>query len=47
VAITGDIYSGLWYPVIIAAGSALLGVAFLPETLIRAETLTQGSRAAS
>jgi MFS family permease len=32
VAITGDIYSGLWYPVVIAAGSALIGALFLPDT---------------
>ena len=35
VAITGDIYSGLWYPVAIAALSALVGALFLPETLER------------
>jgi len=35
VAITGDIYSGLWYPVGIAAFSALVGALFLPETLER------------
>jgi MFS family permease len=35
VAITGDIYSGLWYPVGIAAVSALIGALFLPETLQR------------
>jgi hypothetical protein len=35
VAITGDIYSGLWYPVGIAALSALVGTLFLPETLER------------
>jgi MFS family permease len=35
VAITGDIYSGLWYPVGIAALSALVGALFLPETLER------------
>jgi hypothetical protein len=35
VAITGDIYSGLWYPVGIAALSAIIGALFLPETLER------------
>ncbi|HEV2271020.1 MAG TPA: MFS transporter [Steroidobacteraceae bacterium] len=33
VAITGDIYSGLWYPVVIAAASAVIGALFLPETV--------------
>jgi MFS family permease len=35
VAITGDIYSGLWYPVLIALFSAVVGAFFLPETLER------------
>ncbi len=29
---TGDIYAGLWYPIIVAATSALIGVFFLDET---------------
>lgn len=33
IAITGDIYSGLWYPVVIAAASAVIGALFLPETV--------------
>jgi len=32
VAATGDIYSGLWYPVAIAAMTCLVGTLFLPET---------------
>ena len=32
VAATGDIYSGLWYPVVIAAMSFVIGLLFLPET---------------
>jgi MFS family permease len=32
VATTGNIYSGLWYPIIIAAGSLVIGFLFLPET---------------
>jgi len=32
VAATGDIYSGLWYPVIVASFTALIGVLFLRET---------------
>jgi MFS family permease len=32
VAATGDIYSGLWYPIIIASMSLVIGLIFLPET---------------
>jgi MFS family permease len=32
VAATGDIYSGLWYPAIVAAMSLVVGLLFLPET---------------
>ena len=32
VAATGDIYSGLWYPIIVAAMSFVVGLIFLPET---------------
>jgi MFS family permease len=32
VAATGNIYSGLWYPVAIAAMSFVIGLIFLPET---------------
>ncbi|MEO7432808.1 MAG: MFS transporter [Dokdonella sp.] len=32
VALTGDIYSGLWYPVIIAAMTFVIGTFFLRET---------------
>ncbi|HUI59970.1 MAG TPA: MFS transporter [Steroidobacteraceae bacterium] len=32
VAITGDIYSGLWYPVIVVGISATVGLCCLPET---------------
>jgi len=32
VAATGNIYSGLWYPVVIAAGTFIIGLLFLPET---------------
>ena len=32
VAATGDIYSGLWYPVIIAAMTFVVGLIFVPET---------------
>ena len=32
VAATGNIYSGLWYPVVVAAMSFVIGLLFLPET---------------
>lgn len=32
VAANGDIFYGLWYPVIVAAGTAVIGAIFLPET---------------
>ncbi len=32
VASTGDIYSGLWYPVIFASLTVIIGLFFLPET---------------
>ena len=35
VAATGDIYFGLWYPVAVAAGTAIIGMVFLPETFQR------------
>lgn len=35
VAATGDIYYGLWYPVVVAAMTAIVGILFLPETFRR------------
>ncbi|HEY0086288.1 MAG TPA: MFS transporter, partial [Allosphingosinicella sp.] len=35
VAATGDIYYGLWYPVVVAALTVVLGLFFLPETAKR------------
>jgi len=32
VAATGNIYSGLWYPIVVAAASFVIGLIFLPET---------------
>jgi hypothetical protein len=32
VAATGDIYYGLWYPIVIAVMTAVIGTFFLPET---------------
>jgi MFS family permease len=36
VAATGDIYAGLWYPVVLAGATLVLGLVFLPETRGRA-----------
>jgi MFS family permease len=35
VAATGDIYYGLWYPIVIAAATLVIGLFFLPETFKR------------
>ncbi|WP_448663012.1 MFS transporter [Sphingomonas sp. CJ20] len=35
VAATGNIYYGLWYPVVVAAGTVVIGLLFLPETFRR------------
>ncbi|HEX9052875.1 MAG TPA: MFS transporter [Anaeromyxobacter sp.] len=32
VAATGDIYYGLWYPTVVAIGTAVVGTLFMPET---------------
>jgi len=32
VAATGDIYYGLWYPIVVAIGTAVIGLFFAPET---------------
>jgi MFS family permease len=32
VAATGDIYYGLWYPVVVAAGTFIIGMIFIKET---------------
>jgi MFS family permease len=32
VAASGNIYAGLWYPVIVAAATGIIGLLFLPET---------------
>jgi MFS family permease len=36
VAATGDIYYGLWYPIVVAGATLILGLFFLPETFRRA-----------
>ena len=38
VAQTGDIYFGLWYPVVFAAVTLVVGVLLLPETKNRSLT---------
>jgi hypothetical protein len=35
VAATGDIYYGLWYPIVVAGATLALGIVFLPETFRR------------
>jgi MFS family permease len=35
VAATGDIYYGLWYPIVVAAATLVIGVFLLPETYKR------------
>ena len=35
VAAKGDIYYGLWYPVVVAAATVVIGLLFLPETFKR------------
>ncbi|HEX3395751.1 MAG TPA: MFS transporter [Steroidobacteraceae bacterium] len=35
VAATGDIYYGLWYPIVVAAITVVVGLLFLPETFKR------------
>ena len=35
VAATGNIYYGLWYPVIVASATVVIGLIFLPETFRR------------
>ncbi|MDB5814000.1 MAG: putative metabolite transporter, family [Rhodocyclales bacterium] len=32
VAATGDVYYGLWYPIVVAVATAVIGTLFLPET---------------
>jgi len=32
VAASGDIYRGLWYPIVVAVMTAIIGLLFMPET---------------
>jgi MFS family permease len=41
VAATGNIYSGLWYPVCIAAATVVIGVLLVPETHKRVDEYTE------
>jgi MFS family permease len=45
VAATGDIYRGLWYPVIVASLTAIIGALFLKETRTLPENSASGVRA--
>ena len=40
VAATGNIYSGLWYPVCVAAATVVIGIFLVPETHKRVEEFT-------
>jgi MFS family permease len=40
VAATGNIYAGLWYPIVIAAMTFIVGILFIPETKDRDITQT-------
>ena len=40
VAQTGDIYFGLWYPIVFASLTLVIGVLFVPETRGRSLTAT-------
>ena len=43
VAATGNIYSGLWYPVGVAAATVVIGVLLVPETHKRVDEYTERS----
>ena len=45
VAATGNIYSGLWYPIIVAAMSFVVALIFLPETKDRDINKSEARRA--
>ncbi len=44
VAQTGDIYYGLWYPIIVALGTFVIGLLFVPETKDRDIYTYEGQR---
>jgi MFS family permease len=37
VALTGDIYYGLWYPIVIAVATTIIGALFLPDKRVEAD----------
>ena len=43
VVATGNIYYGLWYPVVVAMATAVIGLFFLPETRNRDITADIGN----
>ncbi|NVO15174.1 MAG: MFS transporter [Rhodoplanes sp.] len=43
VAQTGDIYFGLWYPIVVAVGTVIIGAIFVPETKDRDIFTYQGN----
>ncbi|MFN3625353.1 MAG: MFS transporter [Hyphomicrobium sp.] len=43
VAATGDIYAGLWYPVIVALATVVIGAFLVPETLAHVDEYTQSA----
>ncbi|MDE2363834.1 MAG: MFS transporter [Hyphomicrobiales bacterium] len=47
VAQTGDIYYGLWYPIVVAVMTFIIGMVFIPETKDRDITLDDGTPAAA
>ncbi len=44
VAQTGDIYYGLWYPIVVALGTFVIGLLFVPETKDRDIYTYEGQR---
>ncbi len=44
VAQTGDIYYGLWYPIVVALGTCVIGLLFVPETKDRDIYTYEGQR---
>lgn len=47
VAATGDIYYGLWYPVVVASCTFVIGLVFLPETRFAAAAKISSARAST
>ena len=47
VALTGDIYYGLWYPLVIAGASLVIGMLFLPGSVVHDDADAYDDRAAA